>query len=88
MLELPKMVEDLDIDFYSIFDHLTKDIALLPTRASGYPEYRSDGYKSLIDEKGLKREHFEDPDFDFTDNNMAIMIKDESGSALNAPVDN
>lgn len=84
------MVEDLTIDFYQIMEQalVTKDIRDTPIRASGYPEYRIDGYKSLIDEKGLKREHFEDPDFDFTDNNMAIMIKDDSGTALNAPIDN
>jgi hypothetical protein len=70
------MVEIMDIDFYAILTKYEKEIALIPTKASGYPEYRSDGYKSLIDEKGLKREHFEDPDFDFTE--IPITIKDES----------
>ena len=37
-----------------------------------------DGYKSLIDEKGLKREHLEDPDFDFTE--YPIFITDETGN--------
>ena len=40
------------------------DINKIPIKASGYPEYRLDGYKSIIDEKGLKREYLEDPDFD------------------------
>jgi hypothetical protein len=32
----------------------------------------------LIDEKGLKREHLDDPEFDFSES--AILVKDESGT--------
>lgn len=65
MLNMVQMVEMTDIDFYEIM----KEVKLksIPTKASGYPDFKLDGYKSLIDEKGLKREHFEDPEFDFAD---------------------
>lgn len=39
----------------------------------------------MIDEKGLKRENFEDPEFDFTE--TLLMIRDENGSPTQAPVD-
>ncbi len=86
ILEIPKMIEDMGIDFYEIMKKTEKEINSIPPKASGYPDYKVDGYKAFIDEKGLKREHFADPDFDFAE--IAIMIKDESGSSLNAPVDN
>jgi len=75
ILEIEEMVLNPSIDFYAILK--SSQIDKLPVKAAGYPDFRLDGYKSLIDEKGLKREHFEDPDFDFTE--MALNIKDENG---------
>jgi hypothetical protein len=81
VMELKEMSECQSIDFYEILK--TTGWEKLPTRASGYPDYRLDCYKCMIDEKGLKREHFEDPDFDFSES--AINIKDENQQVVAAP---
>ena len=77
------MIEDQDIDFYQILEKSNwKNI--LP-KASGYPDYRIDGYKSLIDEKGLKRENLYDPEFDISES--VLQIKDDNGQIIAAPTD-
>jgi hypothetical protein len=62
--DLNEMTEYKEIDFYELLR--TKiQIEKKPIAASGYPDPKLDAFKSIIDEKGLKREHFEDPDFYF-----------------------
>ena len=78
------MVDNTDINFYKILSKI--DLKIFPVKGQGYPDYNMDGYKSLIDEKGLKREHLEDPDFDFTE--YPIFITDETGNLQLAPVIN
>lgn len=75
ILNLSEMVEDQDIDFYQILEKT--DWKNILTKASGYPDYRIDGYKSLIDEKGLKRENLLDPEFDISES--VLQIKDDNG---------
>ena len=41
-----------------------------------------DGYKSLIDEKGLKRENLQDPEFDISE--TLLQVKEENGSTVTA----
>lgn len=77
------MVEHTSIDFYHLLE--LSDWKSTPIKGAGYPDFRVDGYKCLIDEKGLKREALEDPDFDCHD--QLLQVRDDSGSLVAAPVE-
>lgn len=76
-------MENKDTDFYKILE--SSDWKNIPITSSGYPDYKLDGYKSLIDEKGLKREPLEDPQFVMSE--IIIQVRDEIGSPIAAPTD-
>lgn len=52
-----------NINFYEVLEE--SNWREQPYKSTGYPANQYDGYKCMIDEKGLKREHLEDPEFDF-----------------------
>lgn len=83
LMNLPEMVNELDINFYEILH--SSEWKKIPTKASGYPDFKLDAYKSMIDEKGLKRENLEDPAFDSSE--TPLMIKDENNTPTQAPTD-
>lgn len=64
-LNVKELQNSPSINFYEILRDAkwTK----MDYKASGYPYNQFDSFKCMIDEKGLKREHFEDPDFDFSE---------------------
>lgn len=68
ILNIRELQQETSINFFQIIDS-TKSTweKECPIKGNSYPPYGLDGYKSLIDEKGLKRENFEDPEFDFSE---------------------
>ncbi|CAD8170251.1 unnamed protein product [Paramecium pentaurelia] len=86
ILNVKQLQTEQSINFFKIIrDNRPEWIEKYPIKGNSYPPAELDGYKVLIDEKGLKREDFEDPEFDYTE--QSFSIKDENDQPVGAPIE-
>ncbi|CAK88809.1 unnamed protein product (macronuclear) [Paramecium tetraurelia] len=86
ILNVKQLQTDQSINFFKIIrDNKSSWIEKYPIKGNSYPPAELDGYKVLIDEKGLKREDFEDPEFDYSE--QSFSIKDENDQPVVAPIE-
>ncbi|CAD8178813.1 unnamed protein product [Paramecium octaurelia] len=86
ILNVKQLQTEQSINFFKIIREFKSEWQeKYPIKGNSYPPAELDGYKSLIDEKGLKRENFEDPEFDFSE--QSFNIKDENDQPIGAPIE-